>query len=73
MYQQRGLTPLVGVYTDPEHMSLALVDSLICFEMPIFAVAHVSPHSHAPHRSDGTSSNMLSRRVTTSIILSFTL
>ena len=22
-------------------MSLALVDSLICFEMPIFAIAHV--------------------------------
>lgn len=34
---------IVGPYTDPEHMSLALVDSLICFEMPIFAIAHVSP------------------------------
>ncbi|WVR03846.1 hypothetical protein IAU60_000843 [Kwoniella sp. DSM 27419] len=30
----------VGPYTDKEHMSLALVDSLICFEMPIFAIAH---------------------------------
>ncbi|WWC97004.1 hypothetical protein V866_003881 [Kwoniella sp. B9012] len=30
----------VGPYTDPEHMSLALVDSLVCFEMPIFAIAH---------------------------------
>ncbi|KAK8861533.1 hypothetical protein IAR55_002355 [Kwoniella newhampshirensis] len=30
----------VGPYTDAEHMSLALVDSLICFEMPIFAIAH---------------------------------
>jgi hypothetical protein len=33
----------VGPYTDAEHMSLALVDSLICFEMPLFAIAHVSP------------------------------
>lgn len=31
----------VGPYTDAEHMSLALVDSLICFEMPLFAIAHV--------------------------------
>ncbi|WWC68674.1 uncharacterized protein I206_102607 [Kwoniella pini CBS 10737] len=30
----------VGAYTDREHMSLALVDSLVCFEMPIFAIAH---------------------------------
>ncbi|WRT65653.1 uncharacterized protein IL334_002598 [Kwoniella shivajii] len=30
----------VGPYTDAEHMSLALVDSLVCFEMPIFAIAH---------------------------------
>ncbi|KAE8540818.1 hypothetical protein D1P53_003182 [Cryptococcus gattii VGV] len=35
-----GAIKKVGPYTDPEHMSLALVDSLICFEMPIFAIAH---------------------------------
>ncbi|OWZ63867.1 hypothetical protein AYX14_06623 [Cryptococcus neoformans] len=35
-----GAIRKVGPYTDPEHMSLALVDSLICFEMPIFAIAH---------------------------------
>ncbi|ORX33656.1 organic solute transporter Ostalpha-domain-containing protein [Kockovaella imperatae] len=35
-----GLIKKVGVYTDAEHMSQALVDSLICFEMPIFAIAH---------------------------------
>ncbi|KAK4688065.1 organic solute transporter subunit alpha, partial [Tremellales sp. Uapishka_1] len=29
--------PVLGPYTDAEHMSLALVDSLICFEMPFFA------------------------------------
>ncbi|WVF67157.1 hypothetical protein IAT40_001903 [Kwoniella sp. CBS 6097] len=35
-----GAIRQVGPYTDREHMSLALVDSLICFEMPIFAIAH---------------------------------
>ncbi|EIW66624.1 hypothetical protein TREMEDRAFT_34766 [Tremella mesenterica DSM 1558] len=35
-----GAVKKVGPYTDAEHMSLALVDSLICFEMPIFAIAH---------------------------------
>lgn len=30
----------VGPYVDPEHMSLALVDSMICIEMPFFAIAH---------------------------------
>ncbi|KIR40176.1 hypothetical protein I313_04097 [Cryptococcus deuterogattii Ram5] len=35
-----GAIKKVGPYTDPGHMSLALVDSLICFEMPIFAIAH---------------------------------
>jgi hypothetical protein len=34
-------TPLVGAYTDKEHMSLALTDSLVCLEMPFFAIAHV--------------------------------
>lgn len=38
---------LVGPYTDAEHMSLALVDSLICFEMPLFAIAHVG-QTHLP-------------------------
>lgn len=38
---QTGADGLVGPYTDAEHMSLALVDSLICFEMPLFAIAHV--------------------------------
>ncbi|OCF34718.1 hypothetical protein I316_03761 [Kwoniella heveanensis BCC8398] len=35
-----GAIKKVGPYTDREHMSLALVDSLICFEMPVFAIAH---------------------------------
>jgi hypothetical protein len=37
----------VGVYTDPEHMSLALTDALVCLEMPFFAIAHVSQDSIA--------------------------
>lgn len=36
-----GAITKVGPYTDPEHMSLAIVDSLICLEMPGFAIAHV--------------------------------
>jgi hypothetical protein len=31
----------VGAYRDAEHMSLALTDSLVCLEMPMFAIAHV--------------------------------
>lgn len=33
-------------------MSLALVDSLICFEMPLFAIAHVSLRGFS--RASGT-------------------
>ncbi|BEI82503.1 hypothetical protein CcaverHIS002_0303710 [Cutaneotrichosporon cavernicola] len=35
-----GFIKSVGPYTDPEHMVLALVDSMICIEMPFFAIAH---------------------------------
>ncbi|KAL7412948.1 organic solute transporter Ostalpha-domain-containing protein [Mrakia frigida] len=35
-----GIITKVGVYRDAEHMSLALGDLLICFEMPLFAIAH---------------------------------
>ncbi|GMK56614.1 hypothetical protein CspeluHIS016_0304540 [Cutaneotrichosporon spelunceum] len=35
-----GIIKSVGPYTDPEHMVLALVDSMICIEMPFFAIAH---------------------------------
>lgn len=31
---------LVGPYKDAEHISLAITDSLVCFEMPFFAIAH---------------------------------
>ncbi|ODO09217.1 hypothetical protein I350_02817 [Cryptococcus amylolentus CBS 6273] len=45
----------VGPYTDAEHMSLALVDSLICFEMPIFAIAH----QYAFQASDYIDNNLI--------------
>lgn len=31
----------MGPYTDPEHISLAIGDILICFEMPFFAILHL--------------------------------
>ncbi|ELU37602.1 DUF300 domain-containing protein [Rhizoctonia solani AG-1 IA] len=40
----------VGSYTDVEHISLAITDTLICYEMPIFAIAH----SYAFSTSDFT-------------------
>ncbi|KAI0354083.1 DUF300-domain-containing protein [Trametes cingulata] len=36
-----GAIKKLGPYTDNEHISLGLTDTLICFEMPIFAVAHM--------------------------------
>ncbi|KAK2467656.1 hypothetical protein APHAL10511_000511 [Amanita phalloides] len=31
----------LGPYTDPEHISLGLTDTLICIEMPFFSLAHL--------------------------------
>ena len=39
----------VGPYTDSEHISLAISDTLICFEMPFFAIAHVFAFSHTDY------------------------
>ncbi|KAI0635372.1 DUF300-domain-containing protein [Trametes polyzona] len=36
-----GAIKKLGPYTDSEHISLGLTDTLICFEMPFFAVAHM--------------------------------
>ncbi|KDQ10634.1 hypothetical protein BOTBODRAFT_486843 [Botryobasidium botryosum FD-172 SS1] len=41
-----GFIKKVGPYTDAEHISLALTDTLICFEMPFFAFAHWFAFSH---------------------------
>ncbi|KAI0777429.1 organic solute transporter Ostalpha-domain-containing protein [Trametes elegans] len=36
-----GAIKKLGPYTDNEHISLGLTDTLICIEMPIFAIAHM--------------------------------
>ncbi|KAI0828513.1 DUF300-domain-containing protein [Trametes gibbosa] len=36
-----GAITKLGPYTDNEHISLGLTDTLICFEMPFFAIAHM--------------------------------
>lgn len=41
-----GAIKSVGPYTDAEHISLAITDTLICFEMPFFALAHWFAFSH---------------------------
>ncbi|EIN05458.1 DUF300-domain-containing protein [Punctularia strigosozonata HHB-11173 SS5] len=35
-----GFIKRLGPYTDAEHISLGLTDTLICLEMPLFAIAH---------------------------------
>ncbi|KAI0081589.1 DUF300-domain-containing protein [Panus rudis PR-1116 ss-1] len=35
-----GAIKRLGPYTDHEHISLGLTDTLICLEMPLFAIAH---------------------------------
>ncbi|KAI0055706.1 DUF300-domain-containing protein [Artomyces pyxidatus] len=41
-----GAIKRLGPYTDKEHISLGLTDTLICLEMPIFAIAHMYAFSH---------------------------
>jgi len=41
-----GAIKRLGPYTDKEHISLGLTDTLICLEMPFFAVAHLAAFSH---------------------------
>jgi len=41
-----GAIKKLGPYTDKEHISLGLTDTLICLEMPIFAIAHLAAFSH---------------------------
>ncbi|TFY75963.1 hypothetical protein EWM64_g8047, partial [Hericium alpestre] len=41
-----GAIKQLGPYADKEHISLALTDTLICLEMPIFAFAHMYAFSH---------------------------
>ena len=50
-----GAITKLGPYTDSEHISLALIDTLICLEMPFFAFAHMFAFSFTdfidPYRS----------------------
>ena len=50
-----GVITKLGPYTDSEHISLGLTDTLICIEMPLFAIAHMYAFSHTdyidPHLS----------------------
>lgn len=48
-----GLIKQLGPYTDSEHISIGLTDTLICFEMPIFAVAHMYAFSHTDYVDRG--------------------
>ncbi|KAF8125410.1 DUF300 domain-containing protein [Boletus edulis] len=41
-----GVITRLGPYTDSEHISLALTDTLICIEMPFFAAAHMYAFSY---------------------------
>ncbi|EJD01357.1 DUF300-domain-containing protein, partial [Fomitiporia mediterranea MF3/22] len=44
-----GAIQKLGPYTDQEHISLGLTDTLICFEMPLFAIAHMYAFSHTDY------------------------
>lgn len=39
----------LGPYSDVEHISIAITDVLICYEMPFFAVAHTFAFSHTDY------------------------
>ncbi|KAH9029395.1 organic solute transporter Ostalpha-domain-containing protein [Lactarius hengduanensis] len=41
-----GAIKRLGPYTDKEHISLGLTDTLICLEMPFFAIAHLAAFSY---------------------------
>ncbi|KAA1477820.1 DUF300-domain-containing protein [Dentipellis sp. KUC8613] len=45
-----GAISRLGPYTDSEHISLGLTDTLICLEMPIFAIAHMYAFSHKDYK-----------------------
>lgn len=41
-----GLIRKIGPVADPEYISIAIQDFMICLEMPIFALAHAYAFSH---------------------------
>lgn len=44
-----GAIRKLGPYTDSEHISLGLTDTMICLEMPLFAIAHMYAFSHTDY------------------------
>ena len=44
-----GAITKLGPYTDSEHISLGLTDTMICLEMPLFAIAHMYAFSHTDY------------------------
>jgi hypothetical protein len=44
-----GAISKLGPYTDAEHISVGLTDTLICVEMPIFAFAHMFAFSYTDY------------------------
>ena len=44
-----GAITKLGPYTDAEHISVGLTDTLICLEMPFFAIAHMYAFSHTDY------------------------
>ncbi|CAE7060655.1 unnamed protein product [Rhizoctonia solani] len=49
-----GVIKHLGTYTDTEHISLAITDTLICYEMPFFAIAHSYAFSTADYTEPTT-------------------
>ncbi|OCH91768.1 DUF300-domain-containing protein [Obba rivulosa] len=54
-----GVIDRLGPYTDREHISLGLSDMLICFEMPMFALAHM--YAFAPRDFEDSSVAFVAR------------
>ncbi|KAG8221450.1 organic solute transporter Ostalpha-domain-containing protein, partial [Butyriboletus roseoflavus] len=50
-----GVITRLGPYTDNEHISLGLTDTLICIEMPFFAAAHMYAFSYRDFTKPPTS------------------
>lgn len=50
-----GAITRLGPYTDSEHISLGLTDTLICIEMPFFAAAHMYAFSYRDFTKPPTS------------------
>lgn len=57
-----GAISRLGPYTDREHISVGLSDTLICIEMPFFAVAHMYAFSYRDFVQPPASSTVVGKR-----------